>query len=121
MVANGTFSDLTASSNDRSAPKAVSRNFARGTASHSETTKRESGLIADLVEQGALPLKSSGASASDLDSMPGDDVVDTLRRHLALALQMAIRRGHAPPLEKLRVRRSQANRWSVFCKMRNLA
>jgi hypothetical protein len=53
--------------------------------------------------------------------MPRDDVVDALRRHLASALQMEIRHGRAPPLEKLRVRRSQANRRPVFGKARNLA
>jgi hypothetical protein len=62
-----------------------------------------------------------GVSLSDLDSMPRDDVVDALSRHLAPALQMEIRNGRAPPLEKLRVRRSQANRRPVFGKTRNLA
>jgi hypothetical protein len=53
--------------------------------------------------------------------MPCDDFVDTLPRHLAPALQMEIRHDYAPPLETLRVRRSQANRRPVFGKARNLA
>jgi hypothetical protein len=53
--------------------------------------------------------------------MPRDDFIDTLRPHLPPALQIEIRQGRAPPLEKLRVRRSQANRGAVFGKARNLA
>jgi hypothetical protein len=45
------------------------------------------------------PLKRLTGSLGGTDSMPRDDVVDALRRHLAPALQMEIRNGRAPPLE----------------------